>query len=197
MNNNQDNFNLNPQPNNILNNNQNAINQNLNGLPNVVPQSVNQNYANNPNVVQNVNPQFNNAYMKNNINNTIEVNQQTQSNYINPVNPILQTGNSIINNTGDEIKDILNQEQNRFINNNIDTKNTTLNDLNVNGEYNNMTKIDYSQDPQVMKNINQAKKNTITITSEGKVFIIIVLVLLLFIFVLPTIFDLIEKIKYQ
>ena len=77
-----------------------------------------------------------------------------------------------------------------------------LNDLNVEGEYNGLPKIDYSQDPKVIENLklqnsNENKKNTITITSEGKVFIIIIIVLLLFTFVMPYIFDLIRKVTYK
>ena len=101
------------------------------------------------------------------------------------------------NNNYDEINRILPPEQNIFINNNIDNTNTALNNLNVDSEYNNIPKADYTKDQQVIKNLQPKKKNTITITSEGKVFIIIVLVLLLFIFVLPTIFDFIGKLKYQ
>ena len=72
-----------------------------------------------------------------------------------------------------------------------------LNDLNVEGEYNGMPKVDYSKDPKVVKNIEEEKKkNTITITGEAKVFLVIIAVLLLFTFVMPIIFDLIRNIHY-
>ena len=86
-------------------------------------------------------------------------------------------------------------QQNKFINNGVNMENTALENLNVEGEYNNMPKVDYSQDPKVQDNLK--KKNTITITSEGKVFIIIVIALLLFIFVLPTIFDIVRNVSYS
>ena len=50
---------------------------------------------------------------------------------------------------------------------------------------------DYSMEPRVQENLK--KKNTVTITSEGKVFIIIIIVLLLFIFIMPYIFDAIRN----
>ena len=81
----------------------------------------------------------------------------------------------------------------------METSNTALNDLNVDGEYNNIPKVDYSNDPQVRQNLeqNSHKKNTITITKEGKVFILIIVAMLIFIFTMPYIFDLIREIKYH
>ena len=86
------------------------------------------------------------------------------------------------------------QHKNKFINNNIDTTSTSLNNLNIPGEYNNMPKVDYSQEPKVKENMQ--KKNTITITGEAKVFLIIIAVLLLFTFVMPIIFDFVRDIQY-
>ena len=72
-----------------------------------------------------------------------------------------------------------------------------INDLNIDGDYNGIPKIDYSMDPKVVKNIqSEKKKNTITITEEAKVFLIIIVVLLLFTFVMPIIFDFVRDIQY-
>ena len=49
----------------------------------------------------------------------------------------------------------------------------------------------YSESQQIADHLK--KKNTVTITSEGKVFIIIIIVLLLFIFIMPYIFDAIRN----
>ena len=87
------------------------------------------------------------------------------------------------------------KQTNKFINNDIDTTSTSLNNLNVDGAYNNMPKVDYSQEPKVKENMQ--KKNTVTITSEGKVFLIIIAVLLIFVIVLPMIFDFITNISYN
>ena len=162
-----------------MNNNQEQFNQNSQ-QNNIMTNSFNQN-TNEPTL--NVIPQNTNQSLENPttiLNTNIAFNKENE-----------------IHENNDDISNLINQQQNKFINNNIDTTTTTLNNLNVNGEYNNLPKVDYTRDPKVMKNIEQHKKNTITITSEGKIFIIIILVLLLFIFVLPTIFDIIGKIKYQ
>ena len=84
---------------------------------------------------------------------------------------------------------------NRFLSQN-EFNETSLNDLNVEGGYNNIERTDYSQEPQVRANIDGQKKNTITITGEMKTLIIIALVLLIFVFAMPYIFDLIREIKY-
>ena len=87
------------------------------------------------------------------------------------------------------------KQNNKFINNDIDTTSTSLNNLNIDGAYNNMPKVDYSQEPKVKENMQ--KKNTVTITSEGKVFLIIIAVLLIFVIVLPMVFDFITNISYK
>lgn len=191
MNNSQDNFNLNnpqnsnpvPVPNNNLPDNNQPIN--------VIPEGVS---INNP---TNNNHQFDDAFI--NRNNSPETGSQPQNNFINPVNNSVIPNQPVATNVPaeEEFNPILMGKQNKFINNNVETSNNTLNDLNVNGEYNDLPKVDYSKDPKVAENLNNIKKNTVTITSEGKVFIIIILVLLLFIFVMPTIFDFLGKLKYQ
>ena len=134
----------------------------------------------------NPNQPMNNQITNNNVEPT---NVENINNFNNQMNPFYEEPN----NNYQEETPMLNQQQNRFITNSIDN-NMALNDLNIDGTYNNMPQVDYSQEPQVQENLKQ--KNTITITSEGKVFIIIILVLLLFIFVMPYIFDLIRNIKY-
>ena len=109
------------------------------------------------------------------------------------VRPI-ETQNDDIN----ELNHIIKPNQNKFIKDEIVSPETTLTSLNI--ESNNQ--IDYSRDPRVRENLEQienqtTKKNTITITSEGKVFILIIALLLIFIFVLPTIFDYVRNIQYK
>ena len=191
MNNNLDNFNLNnpqntnpiPTPNNNLANNNQPIN--------VIPGGIGTNNQTNNN------HQFDDAFI--NRNNSTEPVSQPQNNFINPVNNSVIPNQTVATNVPaeEEFNPMLMGKQNKFINNNVEASNNTLNDLNVNGEYNDLPKVDYSRDPKVAENLNNIKKNTVTITSEGKVFIIIILVLLLFIFVMPTIFDFLGKLKYQ
>lgn len=191
MNNFQDNLN-NPQLNNdneIANQN-NYINNSQQEL-NVIP----------TNNKDNITHQFDESFINKNLdNNNISNNMENQNIFINQ-NPInvtnsktesINTNNFLQNDTEDTL---LIQRKNKFINDNIDTNNTSLNNLNVAGEYHNMPKVDYSQEPKVKENMQ--KKNTVTITSEGKVFLIIIAILLIFIFILPTIFDLITNISYS
>lgn len=86
-----------------------------------------------------------------------------------------------------------NQSNNKFLNNQFNE--TSLNDLNVTGDYNGMGTA-YSNDPKVRTNIEEMKTNkkTITITQELKIIIIISIVLFAFILVMPTIFDMIRNI---
>jgi hypothetical protein len=110
-----------------------------------------------------------------------------------PLNVI--TGmNANSNNDVNNINQMINQRQNRFINSDVDPSASSLNNLNITTD-NNQPKVDYTKDPQVMENLS--KKNTINIGSEAKVFIIIIIVLLVFIFALPTVFDYIRQIQNQ
>ncbi len=85
---------------------------------------------------------------------------------------------------------------NKYINNGNTFNETSINDLNVDGAYNKLPSIDYSNDPQVIANIkNMEKKNTIKISKELQTFFIIVVILFLFILVMPYIFDLVRDIK--
>lgn len=186
MNNNQDNPSINPQINNEINQNTNIndYNQPLNVIPNVNNNDLHE---------------FDNAFINRTIENTTTVNKNVEMENNPNSNQIINTFNTGFATEQNEIsqsdEEITIGKQNKFINNNIDTTSTSLNNLNIDGTYNNMPKIDYSQDPKVQENLN--KKNTVTITSEGKIFIIIVIVLLLFIFALPTIFDMIRNINYS
>lgn len=179
MNNNQENFNDNPQK-KILNNlnNQNLLEQNPNEPLNVIPNSpppveINQNIDNENQQIQNQNTFINNPINTNN----------NQINSFDTVN----------NNTLEEENPMLKLNQNKFIVTPEENKQNTLDSMNVNGEYNNMPKVDYSTDPKVRKNIEainkHGAKNTVKIGSEGKVFLIIIAILLLFTFVMPTIYD--------
>ena len=141
--------------------------------------------------INNQNNNFFNTGIKNNYNNLqYNNNLNNNDNFNNNINNEI-TMDSILNN--EEINAF--QNQNKFITEN--QTNTTLNDLNIEGDYNGLPKVDYSRDPKVIENIKaEKKKNTITITGEAKVFIIIIAVLLIFTFIMPTIFDFIRDIQY-
>lgn len=83
----------------------------------------------------------------------------------------------------------INDENNQFIHSNVNYNETSLYDLNIEGNYNQMIKPDYSTDPKVIENIEKTKKNTISITKELKTFFLIALVLFAFIIIMPYIFD--------
>jgi len=190
MNNNQDNLNINPEMNNLNNpnlsnsrfiNNQNGFVQNQQTPLNVIPQTQSESFESN----------INQGFM-NQQNNNIIPNQDNINNQNNNLNTNINQGFNN-NSNNDEIPTF--QSQNKFITEN--QTNTALNDLNVEGEYNGLSKVDYSQDPKVVENIQSSKKkNTITITGEAKVFLIIIAVLLIFTFIMPTIFDFIRDIQY-
>lgn len=138
--------------------------------------------------------QFDDAFMQTLTNNN--ANNTNQNKFIN--NPI--DNNQILETPSidemDELNKVIKTPQNRFINSDMDTaNNNSLNDLNIESEYQEGPKIDYSKDPKVMENMN--KKNTINIGSEGKIFLIIIIVLFIFVLGLPTVFDLLRKIQYQ
>ena len=177
MNNSQDNFNTNPQMNNPNFqpegiNNQSRFFGNINQSTNAIQENTIMNNQ------QNLNQSFatNSQFLQNN--NNIQ-NQPTYNNFNNP-----QVNNNF---EGDELNEIFKSQQNRFIKDETPMGNQTLNDMNIDGTYQNMPKVDYSQEPQVQANLKPPK--TITITSEGKVFILIIIVLFLFIFIMPYIFD--------
>ena len=123
--------------------------------------------------------------------------QPTPNNFINP-NNIQQNNNPTFSETL-ESEGIHLGNNSKFISNEAQFNETTINDLNVDGTYNNMGTPDYSQDPKVKENlekINSGKKTTVQLPADSKTFIIIAIVLLIFILVMPYIFDLIRNIKY-
>jgi len=199
MNNNIQNINPQMTNQNALNNNQplptqpQIENNNVAYPQSINPQIINQNTFNNAQPIQNQTPIDNNAYTQN-INpqatsdNSIQI--PSQNNFIQPVQSIEPQPQNI--QSEDTIQ--MNAE-NKFLTPN-EFNETSLNDLNVEGSYNNIERTDYSQDQQVRENIEGTKKNTIKITSEMKTFIIIALVLLVFIFIMPYIFDMLRDIKY-
>lgn len=203
LNNNEQATNINPQL-NILNknineqSNNNSINQvantqtsteevsnnnQLNVILNITNQESNINTLNNNEQITNINPQLN---ILNNVNMNDNNGMVTNnSNYSKSFDNITITND-------DEIKI---ESNNRFINDNYDTTSTILNDLNVDGEYNNIPRVDYSMDPKVVKNMeaDEKRKKTVTITQETKVFLIIIAILLVAIFIIPSIYDLIRN----
>lgn len=141
------------------------------------------------------NPQINNFMGSDNFQPNLNVIPTTNNQNLNTNNV---ENNQFNQNNSQQIENedtLVIKQTNKFINNNIDTSNTSLNNLNIDGAYNDMPKVDYSQDPKVRENMQ--KKNTVTITSEGKVFLIIIAILLIFVFILPTIFDFITNISYS
>lgn len=94
---------------------------------------------------------------------------------------------------------VVEEQQNQFINKESIRNETSLNDLNVDGKYNKLDKSPYSDEEKVRDNIDNRQKNNIKITldHEKKVFLIIVAVMLVFIIIMPFIFDLIENIRFD
>ena len=92
-----------------------------------------------------------------------------------------------------------NQFINQNVNNNQNVHNeASINDLNIDGTYNNMNvKPDYVNDPKVLENMNEPKKNTIKVNKEMKTFILIALFLLVFIILMPVLFDLLNKVRFH
>lgn len=135
-------------------------------------------------------------------------NQQFNNNQITPPNNNQGRFNNIQNNNfnqnpmNSEVNPMMEPNTNRFISSGINPQENSLNSLNIDTGDTNSPRIDYSNDPIIQEKMEQMnnpqnKKNTITITSEGKVFLVIIAVLLIFIFVLPTIFDYLRDIQYK
>lgn len=86
--------------------------------------------------------------------------------------------------------------KNKFISDEGNFNETSINDLNIDGEYNKLSNTEYSNDPKVIANINdQKKKNTVKISKEFSTFLLICAILLIFIFIMPYIFDFIRNIQ--
>lgn len=171
MNNNQD-MNVNTQSSNFINNqpyqNNNEVNNNLFNTSNS-SQMPNENFIN-----QQVSPQ----------NNSQTINPFTSSSNID--NPVNKGYVEMLKQEGINV-----QSQSKFINES-NFNETSIDDLNINGDYNNLNRIDYSNDPKVMENLGRVEKKekmTITITKDLKFIIIIALGLFIFILIMPYIFD--------
>ena len=131
-------------------------------------------------------------------NNDIHQHDNDFLNHINTTNTYASENNNSTAQEMDELKSILKPNKNKFINNDLDEKDASFTSLNIDEA----SRVDYSRDPKVQENLNQygnqqAKKNTISIGSEGIVFLVIIALLLVFIFVLPTIFDFIKASKLR
>ena len=140
----------------------------------------------------------------------ISQNNISQGNTITPIPNQENVNNSNINSISNNPNNItnsmnmngpINSETSSVPNPSINSNNipayndTSINDLNIQGNYNN-PESDYRQDPQIIANLNPNKKKTVTITGELKLVIIIALILFIFILVIPFIFDFISEIKY-
>lgn len=78
--------------------------------------------------------------------------------------------------------------------------NAYINDMNVNGTYNNMEAPSYVNEAQVTENVKIAtgqKKVTVPVSKELKTVIIISVILLLFIFAMPILGDLLNNIRFR
>ena len=216
MMNNQNNVPLNviPQGNNSVNmpfngnnNIQNAVNQQTGIVPNIKEDNNKQNgisanpFNNNSNIQTLVNQQtgiipntpINNENVTNPFNNNVQDPRKLEMKDNN------FNGDNLEHGFVDVLKEggvNVNIPDNKYINSENTFNETSINDLNVDGSYNKLPNIDYSNDPQVVSNIkNMTKKNTIKISKELQTFFIIVVILFLFILVMPYIFDLVRDIK--
>lgn len=121
-------------------------------------------------------------------------NQPNQNNlYLNQPNAL--TNNNQEQNVSDN--NIINQQQNKFINYNNSPSETSIANLNVEGSYNQLEKPSYANDPQVKQNMAEHKKNTVPISKELKTVIVIALILLIFIIIMPIIFEFINDIRFN
>lgn len=127
---------------------------------------------------------------QNNINNNMQPLMPNQSN----LNMQSNDQNLVNNSIGG-----INNQSNQYINYDISNarNETSINDLNVVSDYNQMGRPEYTNDPKVMENINQQKKNTIPVSKELKTVIIIALILLVFIIIIPMVFDFVNDIRFN
>lgn len=160
-----------------MNNNNNNLHQNYNNFFNnqISPTPQPQNTPsiptnNNQSSYQQPIPQIQNSYSTNTY--IPQNNPQPQNQIANDINSTIQTDNHPSSN-------------------NLVT--TPLTDLNIDGTYNKITKEITNQE---VNQPTKTKKKTITLTKENKVLIIIFIIMFIFIIIMPSIFDLIRKIKY-
>ena len=143
-----------------MNNNQDNLNQPLNVIPNMKPNEQNEN---------NDTHTFDNDF----INRGNNINQNSE-----PLNVI--SGSIIPNlkpehdNNEEEQNPMLISKKNKFINSDFEPDTPSLNSLNIENGHREGPRIDYSKDPVVRAKMEEAKKNTVTVTSEGIIFIVII-----------------------
>ncbi len=136
---------------------------------------------------QNVNPNLNNNVGNTPVNPMVPpVNPQPQLNQTMP-NQV-----NVSNNTGFFNQGVPTQVNTPSINE------TTINDLKVDGTYNNINVApDYVNDQAIKEKMEEPKKNTVPVSKELKTVIIIAVVLLIFIIVMPFLFDVISNIRFN
>ena len=124
-------------------------------------------------------------------------NQNEQNNNFNQVPN--QNFNNVtgMNNQQVEPNNMNYQQQNAYINPNINQNNTMINDLNVEGSYNQLENIPYANEERVIQNINGNKKKTVTISKELRTVIILALILLLVILFMPNISEFINDFRFN
>ena len=124
-------------------------------------------------------------------------NQNEQNNNFNQVPN--QSFNNVtgMNNQQVEPNNMNYQQQNAYINPNINQNNTMINDLNVEGSYNQLENIPYANEQRVIQNINGNKKKTVTISKELRTVIILALILLLVILFMPNISEFINDFRFN
>ncbi len=105
--------------------------------------------------------------------------------------------NQVPNQNFNNVTGMNNQQQNAYINPNINQNNTMINDLNVEGSYNQLENIPYANEERVIQNINENKKKTVTISKELRTVIILALILLLVILFMPNISEFINDFRFN
>lgn len=126
-------------------------------------------------------------------------NQNNQIPNVLPTMPQMTPNNNQVplQNQNNSDTNLINNQNNRFINFDNNQNEQSLDNLNVDGSYNQLETSKYSNDPKVIQNINETKKNTVPVSKELKTVIIIALFLLLFIIVMPMIFEFINDIRFN
>lgn len=115
-------------------------------------------------------------------------------------NNINQNNQGFINTSNHQVEttNVVNPQQNTFINYNVEQNENVINDLNVEGSYNQLSNdTPYANDAKVIQNIEESKKKTVPISKELRTVIILALILLLAILFMPNISDFISGIMYN
>ena len=157
--------------------------------------NVNNNGNMNPQPVNNIPPQ---TPPEMPVNNQMPNPQPVNSQPVNPQVVNNQTPEMPVNNQPIDDNRFINQETNSIPNQNVSNQNeNALNNLNVQGNYNNLQAPEYVNDQKVIENIQGQTKKTVPITKELKTVIVIALVLLAFIIFMPMIFDFLNNIRFH